>query len=119
INFVNLSTARASRRAKEVGMRKTLGSSRDQLVSQFLFESITLCFMVVVFALAIVVLCLPYFNNFTEKNISLFTLLDPLYVTLLILFPIALGIVSGIYPAFVLSSFKPVTTLKSAVKGEQ
>lgn len=119
INFVNLSTARASRRAKEVGMRKTLGSSRDQLVSQFLFESITLCFMVVVFALAIVVLCLPYFNNFTEKNISLFALLDPLYITLLILFPIALGIVSGIYPAFVLSSFKPVTALKSAVKGEQ
>jgi putative ABC transport system permease protein len=113
INFINLSTARAVNRAKEVGMRKTLGGHRMQLVTQFLFESILLCFLSVVIAVAIVVLVLPIFNLFAEKNIEKMELLQPFYLSLLLLLPLCVGFISGIYPAFVLSSFNPITALTS------
>ncbi|HEY8936011.1 MAG TPA: ABC transporter permease [Cyclobacteriaceae bacterium] len=113
INFINLSTARAANRAKEVGMRKTLGSQRVQLITQFLFESILLCLFSVFIALSIVVLALPLFNVFAEKSIEPGVLLEPFYLLLLVLLPLGVGIISGIYPAFVLSSFKPITALKT------
>lgn len=119
INFINLSTARASKRAKEVGMRKTLGSAKIQLVTQFLFESVAVCFLSVVIAVAIVLVVLPFFNAFAEKQISSWILLEPFYLYVLILLPIGVGILSGLYPAFVLSSFKPITTLKSSGAGEK
>ncbi|HEY0743428.1 MAG TPA: ABC transporter permease [Chryseosolibacter sp.] len=119
INFINLSTARAAKRAKEVGMRKTLGGERTQLITQFLFESIMLSFLSVVIAVAIVLLVLPIFNAFAEKNIPWTSLLQPFYILLLLALPLALGMFSGIYPAFVLSSFKPITALKSNMSQER
>ena len=116
INFINLSTARATRRAKEVGMRKTLGSQKLQLVFQFLFESIALCFVSIVLALVIVVISLPAFNGLSDKDISLRILLEKEFLATLLLLPLAVGILAGIYPAFILSGFKPITALKGAVK---
>jgi putative ABC transport system permease protein len=113
INFINLSTARAANRAKEVGMRKTLGGQRIQLVTQFLFESILLSLLSVLIAVLMVVLVLPAFNVFAEKNIEMIVLLQPFYLSLLVLLPLGVGVISGIYPAFVLSSFLPITALKS------
>jgi putative ABC transport system permease protein len=113
INFINLSTARAANRAKEVGMRKTLGGQRMQLITQFLFESILLSLLSVLIAVVMVVLVLPAFNVFAEKNIETIVLLQPSYLSLLILLPLSVGVISGIYPAFVLSSFAPITALKS------
>lgn len=119
INFINLSTARAAKRAKEVGMRKTLGGERTQLVTQFLFESILLSLLSVVVALAIVLLMLPLFNSFAEKEIEWTNLFQPFYLLLLTGLPLGLGVISGIYPAFVLSSFKPITALKSNMNQER
>jgi len=119
INFINLSTARAANRAKEVGMRKTLGSQRTQLVTQFLFESILLSVLSVFLALVVVAIALPLFNIFTEKNISITVLLQPFYLVGLILLPLGIGILAGLYPAFVLSGFKPITALKSNLRGER
>src|SRR6478736_921361 len=85
INFINLSTARAASRAKEVGMRKTLGGQRFQLISQFLFESILLTVLSVALAVGIVMLVLPAFNLFAEKNIAITTLMEPFYLWLLTL----------------------------------
>lgn len=119
INFINLSTARAAKRAKEVGMRKTLGSERTQLVTQFLFESILLSLLSVAVALSIVLLILPLFNSFAEKQILWTNLFEPFYILLLLGLPLGLGIISGIYPAFVLSSFKPITALKSSMNQER
>jgi putative ABC transport system permease protein len=119
INFINLSTARAAKRAKEVGMRKTLGSQKGQLVAQFLFESILLCLFSVLIAVAMVVLVLPFFNTFAEKNIPIRVLIHPFYLGLMILLPLGVGIISGIYPAFVLSSFLPITALKANTSQEK
>jgi putative ABC transport system permease protein len=119
INFINLSTARAAKRAKEVGMRKTLGGQKIQLVGQFLFESILLCMISVVLAVIILVIALPFFNEFAEKNISFEVLLEPFYIGLLVGLPLCVGLISGIYPAFVLSSFKPITALKSTMGQEK
>lgn len=119
INFINLSTARAAKRAKEVGMRKTLGGQKIQLIGQFLFESILLCLLSVVIAVIMVAVALPHFNLFAEKDIQMSVLLQPFYLALLILLPLGVGIMSGIYPAFVLSSFRPITALKSNASQEQ
>lgn len=112
INFINLSTARATKRAKEVGIRKTLGSKRAQLVNQFLFESILYTMTAGVVALGIVLLTLPYFNAFTEKSILLFEIIDLQLMLSAISLILFVGIVSGLYPALVLSSFEPVKVLK-------
>jgi putative ABC transport system permease protein len=112
INFVNLSTARAAIRGKEVGVRKVLGSKRKQLIAQFLFESTLYSMGAFVLACGVVVLILPYFNQIIGRQI-IFTLggTPPLW---LIMFAsaIILGLVAGSYPAFVLSSFNPGKTLK-------
>ncbi|HZI25637.1 MAG TPA: FtsX-like permease family protein, partial [Chryseolinea sp.] len=113
INFINLSTARAAKRAKEVGMRKTLGGQKLQLVGQFLFESIMLCVISVIIAIVLVIGVLPFFNAFAEKSIEVGVLLEPFYLQLLIALPLAVGVLSGVYPAFVLSSFNPITALKA------
>ena len=119
INFVNLSTARATKRAKEVGMRKTLGGQRAQLITQFLFESMMLCLLSVLIAILIVAIALPAFNSLTEKNIPITILLERYFLGLLILLPLSVGVISGAYPAFVLSSFKPITALKSTINQER
>ena len=112
INFVNLSTARATKRTKEVGVRKSLGSNKDQLIYQFIFESVLLTLFAVVFAFAIVILLMPGFNALVDKSIGVERLFDPLFLVEALAFTLILGILSGFYPAFVLSSFNIVTVLK-------
>src|SRR6185312_202803 len=108
INFINLSTAGASKRAKEVGIRKVAGSGRFQLIKQFLLESILITFFALFIAFALVQLALPAFNNISGKHLS-FDLKPGLAFIGLGLF---VGIVAGMYPAFYLSSFKPISVLK-------
>lgn len=111
INFMNLSTARASARAKEVGMRKVAGARRAQLVLQFLGESLIVSFVSLFTALAIVWLLMPLFNNLAEKHIEVDVSNPQLWFSLGAI-AIITGIVSGSYPAFLLSAFNPIKVLK-------
>lgn len=114
INFINLSTARATKRAKEVGVRKALGSSKTQLVNQYILESIFLTTLAMAIALLIVGLALPSFNVLTNKSIA-FTFLLQVNVGLgLFGITLLLGLLSGFYPAFVLSNFNTILVLKNA-----
>ena len=115
INFMNLSTARSEKRAKEVGVRKAVGSDRGQLISQFLSESLFISVLAFIFALVIVALALPYFNRLTEKEMSL-QVTSPLFWIIMIVFTGLTGLLAGSYPAFYLSSFNPVNTLKGNMK---
>ncbi len=111
-NFVNLSTARATKRAKEVGMRKVVGAFRAQLINQYLSESILTAVLALIFAVGIAFGTLNTLNTFTNKQLSLDLLHNvPLGIGL-ILFALIIGTLAGIYPAFVISSFKPALTLK-------
>ena len=112
INFVNLSTARSAGRAREVGIRKTLGSERGQLITQFLAEAVLISALAAIVAGVIVGLALPWFNDLTEKNFSRAMLLSPFYVGLLTTLAIATGVASGLYPAFFISSFRPLEVLQ-------
>ncbi len=114
VNFISLSTARYTKRAKEVGLRKVVGSQRSQLIWQFLGESMLLLLISLGVALVLVEFCLPAFNNISAKQLSLLYLLKPEMLAGLVAFVIILGFLTGIYPAFMLSSFKPVTTLKGS-----
>jgi putative ABC transport system permease protein len=112
INFMNLSTAGASKRAKEVGIRKVMGSVKGQLVRQFLLESFILTAIALLLAVALVYWALPFFNDLAGKDLSL-RQKDCLWaVPGLILFGLFTGILAGSYPAFYLSSFNPVAVLK-------
>lgn len=112
INFMNLATARSTERAREVGVRKTMGSLKGQLISQFLIESILVSVVATLIAILLVALVLPQFNILTEKELSLdFT--GPL-VPYLILFALTVGALAGSYPAFVLSGFNPVLVMKGS-----
>ena len=115
INFMNLTTARSASRAKEVGMRKVVGSFKSQLVGQFLNESILLSCLAFIFAIVIVSLSLPFFNNITGKEFSVSYFNDPIIILTLIGIAIIVGIIAGSYPAFVLASFKPVVVLKGKI----
>jgi putative ABC transport system permease protein len=108
INFINLSTASASKRAKEVGVRKVAGSGKWQLISQFLFESILISAVALIIAIVLVQATLPAFNNISGKQLVLSV--QPLLA--FIALGLLVGIVAGIYPAFYLSSFKPIAILK-------
>lgn len=111
INFINLSTARSASRAKEVGIRKVVGSLRSALVRQFLAESTMFSFIAVVLGVVIAMLALPAFNSVTGRSLSFPW--DQLWVfPLLIAFSVTIGILAGIYPAFYLSSFQPGKVLK-------
>lgn len=120
VNFINLATARSTERAKEVGIRKVLGSEKKQLVSQFIIESVMVSVVSIVLGLLIVYLILPPFNNYLDKQIDLMSFTTPLNIGLIVIFSFALGLIAGIYPAFVLSSFKPVVVLKGKlIKSQQ
>ncbi|HTB26744.1 MAG TPA: ABC transporter permease [Puia sp.] len=110
INFMNLSTARSLKRAKEVGVRKVLGAEKRSLVYQFLGESTLMSCLALLLALIIAYLVLPLFNNLTQKNITLFD--QPGIWIWIIILTVGTGLLSGIYPAFYLSSFRPITVLK-------
>ena len=112
INFMNLSTARSSNRAKEVGIRKVLGSEKGKLVGQFLVESITVALISTLLALLIAYLLLPYYNDLAGKSITLIPLFKNRLLPGLILLPLLVGLIAGSYPAFYLSKFQPLTVLK-------
>ncbi len=113
INFMNLSTARSSKRSKEVGIRKVLGSERRKLIKQFILESTLFVFVSTLFALIIVQILLNVFNTIAEKELSLLSMLgNPVFLLILLSFVVVLGILAGSYPAFYLSAFKPIETLK-------
>ncbi len=112
INFMNLSTARFSARAKEIGIRKTLGSSKGNLIRQFLVESILVSVIAMLLAVTLLELSLPFFNKLTYKSFELNYLSDWYIVPGLLLFSLLTGMLAGSYPAFFLSSFKPVMILK-------
>lgn len=115
VNFTNLSTARSINRAKEVGVRKVIGAKKGDLIKQFFTESILLSFISFVIALIIVVLLLPVFNNLSGKQLTISHFYDLNIVLLLIGILIFTGILSGSYPSLLVSSFKPVKVLKSAI----
>jgi putative ABC transport system permease protein len=115
VNFMNLSTARSANRAKEVGIRKVVGSLRSNLITQFLTESVLMSFFSLLLALAIAALLLPFFNQLAGKQMSVFTLLSTWLLPLLIALIIVVGCIAGSYPAFYLSSFQPVQVLKGSI----
>jgi putative ABC transport system permease protein len=114
INFMNLSTARSEKRAKEVGIRKTLGSDRKQLRWQFLLESIILTFIAFAVSMLLVILLLPAFNTMVGKQMEI-NPTDPVFWTGVVAIILFTGLVAGSYPAFYLSSFNPVNVLKGTI----
>ncbi len=111
VNFMNLSTAHSLKRAKEVGVRKTLGSNKGDLVRQFLVESGLISFLSLVLALLLAYIALPFFNSLAAKDISI-PILSPFFWLILLVSVVLLGLFSGSYPAFFMSRFMPVKVLK-------
>ena len=116
INYMNLSTARSALRAKEIGIRKVSGAVRQEIIIQFLSESIVLSYIALVFAAILTWLTLPGLNSITGLQLSIFSLLHPLVLLPLLLTPLVVGILSGLYPALFLSSFQPSKVLKGLLK---
>jgi len=115
INFMNLSTASSARRAKEVGIRKALGSVKKELIGQFLIESAILTFFALLAALVLVIISLPAFNQLSGKNLRADFLEDPSVVFGLFLCWLIVSLLAGSYPAFYLSAFNPVSVLKGKI----
>lgn len=113
INFMNLSTARSEKRAKEVGIRKTIGAHRASLIAQFISESVFMAFIGGILAIGILILCLPSFNQLAEKELAILWN-EPLYWLVFLGFVLFTGVVAGSYPAFFLSRFEPVKVLKGS-----
>jgi len=112
INYINLSSSRALERAREVGIRKVVGAQKSQLIAKFLSESLMMNILAAGISLVIVAVFLPYFNQLTERSLSLSLFGDPLFWAGLVLLFLFGAFLAGLYPAFVLSSFKPVSVLK-------
>jgi putative ABC transport system permease protein len=117
-NFVNLATAKSLQRAKEVGVRKTIGANRPQLVLQFIAESMLLVFISITIAAALSFLLLPLLNQFTEKQIVFPLFSDPLILLIFFTLAIMVGVLAGFYPALILSHFQPVKVLKGNFTGD-
>ncbi len=115
INFMNLSTARSERRAREVGIRKSIGSKRREIVLQFIGESLFISFLAFVIAVLVAQLALPFYNHLVEKQLFIDYLDSSFWIFALVLIFFT-GVVSGSYPAFYLSSFKPVKVLKGKLQ---
>jgi putative ABC transport system permease protein len=117
INFMNLATAKSTERAKEVGIRKTMGSLRGQLMVQFLFEAVLMTLVSTGLALVFLYALIPPFNSLSGKEMQFTELFHPSFVPSLLVFSIIVGILAGSYPAAVLSRFKPVSVLKGKLAG--
>jgi putative ABC transport system permease protein len=115
INYMNLTTARSARRAKEIGIRKVTGSTKKQLVMQFLSESLLTAFVAVLLSVILVIVLLSAFNAISGKAFTIHTLLQPFNIVLLLGIALFTGLVGGSYPAFYLSGFMPVSILKGAL----
>jgi putative ABC transport system permease protein len=112
VNFMNLTTARSASRAKEVGIRKVLGTERSMLVAQFLSESTFMVVLSMIIALVLTYAVLPLFNDVANKTMTFGTLVSPVILPVLIVLPFVVGLLAGSYPAFYLSSFRPMMVLK-------
>ena len=115
INYMNLTTARSARRAKEIGIRKVTGSSKLQLISQFLIESTLTAVFALILSFGLIALLLPTFNSLSGKFISFETLFKPDTILLMLAVILFVGVVGGSYPAFYLSKFNPVSVLKGSL----
>ena len=118
INFMNLSTAKASKRAKEVAMRKVLGASRLQVASQFLSEAVAIVFIALLFAVAAAEVALPFYNEIIGKDLQLLLFSDPYLLIVLFLVATFVGVGAGLYPAIYLSKFMPGHILKASKSSE-
>ncbi|TKG88365.1 ABC transporter permease [Puteibacter caeruleilacunae] len=116
INYMNLSTANSTNRAKEVGIKKSLGSNRKNLIIQFLSESLLFTFLALIIALILIKTLLPFFNNLIDKELTLSYTDNLITLPLLLVFGLIIAIISGSYPAFFLASFKPVTVMSGTHK---
>jgi putative ABC transport system permease protein len=115
INFMNLSTARSEKRAKEVGIRKAIGSVRGQLIAQFFSESLLVVMLAFILSIGLVILALPFFNDVADKEMSILWT-NPLFWLAGIGFTLFTGLIAGSYPALYLSSFQPVKVLKGTIR---
>jgi putative ABC transport system permease protein len=115
INFMNLSTARSSNRAKEVGIRKVLGTDKKALIGQFLTESIMMSIIALILSLLIAFLIMPLFNDISGKEFTLANSLTMNRALVLLSIPVVVGVIAGSYPAFYLSSFQPIAVLKGKI----
>lgn len=115
INYMNLTTARSARRAKEIGIRKVTGSTKTQLVAQFLVESTLTAILALLLSLVFIGLLLPTFNTLSGKSISFYALLEPSTFLIVLGIVVFVGLVGGSYPAFYLSKFNPVSILKGSL----
>jgi putative ABC transport system permease protein len=113
INYMNLATARSTKRAREVGLRKVVGAHRSQIVWQFVGESIIITFIAILLAVASVEIMLPFFNGLTGKNFTHAAFVQFSFIGTLVAIVLFVGLIAGSYPAFYLSNFKPVEVLKS------
>ena len=116
INFMNLSTARSANRAKEVGVRKSVGAIRSRLIGQFLSESVLYSLISTFIAAILIIILLRPFNNLAGKDLDLWIFMNPLVPLGLIVFAIMIGIIAGSYPAFYLTSFNPANVLKGKIR---
>ncbi len=116
VNFMNLTTARSAGRAREVGIRKVLGTERRALIMQFLSESTLMVLLSFMIGIVIAYLALPVFNSLSGKTMNLTSLFSPVILPLLIVLPFVVGLLAGGYPAFFLSGFKPIEVLKGRLK---
>ncbi|MES2277631.1 MAG: ABC transporter permease [Bacteroidota bacterium] len=115
INYMNLSTARSALRAKEIGIRKVIGAQRPEIIRQFLSESVLITWIALILAIALCAISLPYVNRFSDLHLSFSSLLSWQTILLIVLLPFVIGLISGIYPALFMSSFKPVRVLKGLI----
>jgi len=115
INYVNLTTARSTRRGKEVGMRKVVGARRTQLIQQFMSESFFLILLALALTLLIINLVLPVFNNLVERQLNMAAMMEPSFLLMLVLTVTLVSLLAGGYPAINISGFKPITILKGTL----
>lgn len=118
INYMNMATARSAKRSREVGIRKVAGAYRKQLIWQFLTESLLLSVFGLLIAIVLVYILLPDFNQLSGKTIGLGIFSDPVFLVVIIGTSLLIGFLSGSYPAFYLSSFRPVTAIKGTTSGK-
>ena len=119
INFMNLATAKSAERAKEVGIRKTLGSGKKEIATQFLMEAVTINLISAFLAMVFLIFMVPFFNNLSGKELSLWTFFNPLYLLGFLIGAILIGLLAGSYPAFILTGFKPLEVLKGKLFSTQ
>jgi putative ABC transport system permease protein len=118
INFINLATALAIKKSKEIGVRKTLGAKRSQLTAYFLFETLILTVIAVVISLGLVEWLLPWLRSFTEKEVYLRLFSDPVLASFLLGLIVLTTMLSGFYPGLVLAGFDPISVLKNKISGQ-